>query len=251
MADSGTGDSEASTGSEADDGARTMVTLIRHGESEVTVDRVIGGRRTCRGLSPLGRTQAERLRDRYLSEGVADVDALVASDFPRAIETADVLRPAFGAAGAPHAVDEWSDLGEHDPGPEIDGMSFEDYVERFGRPDWSGDPDVEIFPGGETVRVFHERVDRGLSTLLDRFAGRHVAVVCHGGVVDAVFRILLGLPRTGMFELHTLNTAITTFSGPADQRPEGTGGPGSHWRLERYNDAAHLAGLPDATPRRT
>ncbi len=230
----------------AADDDQITITLIRHGESEVTVDRVIGGKRTCRGLSPLGRSQAERLRDRLESEGVGHIDALIASDFPRAIETADVIRPVFGEAGAPHGVDEWADLGEHDPGPDIDGMSFEAYVEQFGTPDWSGDPNVEIFPGGESTHEFHQRVERGLTTLRTRFAGQHVAVVCHGGVVDAAFRILLGLPRTGVFELHTLNTSLTSFAGPASNES----GKGSSWRLKRYNDAAHLVGLPDATPRR-
>jgi len=229
---------------------RTTITLIRHGESEVTVDRIIGGKRTCRGLSPLGRDQAERLRDRLDRDGVDDIDAMVASDFPRAIETADIIRPVFGEAGAPHPVDRWADLGEHDPGPEIDGMTFEAYVERYGRPDWSGDPDVEIFPGGETKRRFHERVERGLTNLRDDFDGRHVVVVCHGGVVDAAFRILLGLQRTAGFELHTLNTALTTFSGPTLQGSDSRDGAASFWRLARYNDAAHLAGLADATPRR-
>lgn len=247
MADPASSNADAPATGPEPDVSRSTITLIRHGESEVTVDRVIGGRRSCRGLSALGRSQAENLRDRYRRDGIDGVDALVASDFPRAIETADILRPAFGAAGAVHPVDEWSDLGEHDPGPEIDGMTFDAYVDRFGRPDWTGDPDVEIFPGGETTSAFHRRVDRGLNTLLDRFSGRHVAVVCHGGVVDAAFRVLLGLPRTAVFELHTLNTSITSFSGPA----VGIGDAASLWRLERYNDAAHLAGLPDATPRRT
>ena len=228
------------------DADQIVITLIRHGESEVTVDRVIGGKRTCRGLSPLGRSQAERLRDRLHDEGIAHISALISSDFPRAIETADVIRPIFGEVGAPHAVDRWADLGEHDPGPEIDGMSFAAYVEKFGTPDWSGDENVEIFPGGETTHQFHQRVERGLTALRNEFAGHHVAVVCHGGVVDAAFRILLALPRTGVFELHTLNTSLTTFSGPAAVGAE----DGSAWQLKRYNDAAHLTGLPDATPRR-
>jgi probable phosphoglycerate mutase len=234
------------TGSTSNVQDRMTITLVRHGESEVTVDRIIGGRRTCRGLSPLGRKQAEHLRDRFWREDVRDVDALMTSDFPRAIETADIIRPVFAEAGAPHPVEQWSDLGEHDPGPEIDGMSFDAYVERFGTPDWAGGPDVEIFPGGETTRQFHKRVERGLTTLRRNFAGRHVMVVCHGGVIDAAFRILLALPRTSVFELHTLNTALTTFSGPATASENEK----SLWRLARYNDAAHLAGLPDATPRR-
>lgn len=225
---------------------RTTITLIRHGESKVTVERIIGGKRTCRGLSPLGREQSERLRERLLrtDEGVGEV--LIASDFARAVETAEILRPAFGGPAPSTPLEQWEDLGEHDPGPEIDGMSFAEYVDRFGTPEWTGDPDVEIFPGGETTRQFHQRVERGLATLRVRFARRHVAVVCHGGVVDAAFRILLDLRRTAGFELQTLNTALTTFIGPVGDDADSA----AVWRLERYNDAAHLAGLPDATPRR-
>ena len=51
------------------------------------------------------------------------------------------------------------------------------------------------------------------------------------------------VPQTGGFELQTANTSITEFvlNGRHDV-------PGV-WRLVRYNDAAHLAGLPAATPR--
>ena len=42
----------------------TRLILVRHGESVATVNRVIGGPRTCAGLSELGRQQAERLRER-------------------------------------------------------------------------------------------------------------------------------------------------------------------------------------------
>ncbi|MFK7918804.1 MAG: histidine phosphatase family protein [Ilumatobacter sp.] len=220
----------------------TIITLIRHGESEVTVDRVIGGVRTCRGLSPLGRQQAEALRDRLITHDELHADVLISSDFPRAIETAEIIRPGFGERIGGGDIEQLADFGEHDPGPRIDGMSFEAYVEEFGTPEWSGDPDVEIFPGGETTRRFHERVGRGLVELERRFAGRHVVVACHGGVVDAVFRTLLGLAITGGFDLHTLNTAITTFERPADS-PE-------RWRLSRYNDTGHLVGLPAATERR-
>lgn len=238
-----------SSADEPGPGDRTTLTLIRHGESEVTVDRVIGGVRTCRGLSPLGRRQAESLRERLLHDRDIVPDVVISSDFARAIETAEVIAVGFGFGDrvAASEIEQWPEFGEHDPGPDIDGMTFEAYVERFGTPDWSGDPDVEIFPGGETTGRFYERVEHGLATLLQRFGGRHVAVTCHGGVIDATFRILLGLRRTGGFELQTLNTAITVFSANVNESEPAA----VSWRLERYNDAAHLAGLPDASPRRT
>ena len=220
----------------------TRLTLIRHGESNVTVDRVVGGHRSCTGLSDLGRQQAHRLADRLAGGGELDVDVLMSSHFARAIETAEILQPALGPAVAGE-IDQWDEFGEHDPGPEVDGMTFDAYVDRYGTPDWSGDPHVDIFPGGETTAQFHTRVRGAVGRLLETHPGRHVAIACHGGVVDAVFRAALGLPVTGGFLLHTLNTSLTDFTVPAD--------PNDAWRLGRYNDAAHLVGLPAATERAT
>ncbi len=66
--------------------------LIRHGESNVTVNRIIGGHRTCNGLSELGRQQARRLRERLAGTRELSPDVLIASNFPRAIETAHAHR---------------------------------------------------------------------------------------------------------------------------------------------------------------
>lgn len=215
--------------------------LIRHGESNVTVQRTIGGHRTCSGLSPLGRQQAERLRDRLASTDELSAARLVSSGFPRARETAEIIAPAVGAA----EIEIIAGFGEHDPGPEIDGMSFDGYVERFGRPNWSGDPHHNVFPGGETTAAFHLRVGAALSALVRSMDDSRTIVCCHGGVIDAAFRALLRTAPTGGFELQTLNTSITEFA-PTGSSDDGIG---ATWRLVRYNDSAHLAGLPAATMR--
>lgn len=218
-----------------DEAPPTTLVLIRHGESNVTVNRVIGGFRSCSGLSPLGRQQAERLRERLTETGELAPDVLIASNFQRAIETAEAIAESFAGMG----VDIDAGFGEHDPGPDIDGMSFVGYVERFGSPDWNGDPHHEVFPGGETIAEFHLRVGAAISRTVREHAGRTIVVACHGGVVDAAFRLLLRAVPTGSFELQTLNTSITEFR----QAPSGT------WQLIRYNDAAHLNGLPSESPR--
>ncbi len=213
----------------------TTLVLIRHGESNVTVNRVIGGFRSCTGLSPLGRLQAERLRERLSETGELAPGVLIASNFQRAIETAEIIARSFADIGL--EID--GGFGEHDPGPQIDGMSFGGYVERFGSPDWSGDPHHDVFPGGETTAEFHLRVGAAISRTVREHAGRTIVVACHGGVVDAAFRQLLRAAPTGSFELQTLNTSITEFR----RAPSGT------WQLIRYNDAAHLSGLPSESPR--
>ena len=146
--------------------------LVRHGESKVTVRRVIGGHRTCDGLSELGVRQADRLAARLAETGEIAADRLLSSHYQRAIETAEALSPALGL---PVEID--AALGEHDPGPELDGMGFADYVERYGTPDWNGDPHTQLFPGGETTAEFHLRIGAALSRLVRESVGKTV-VVC-------------------------------------------------------------------------
>ncbi len=128
-------------------------------------------------------------------------------------------------------------------------MTFDDYVARFGTPDWAGDPEVEIFPGGETTAEFHARIRAALDRLVEVHGGKHVVVACHGGVVDAAFRYALDLPVAGGFALHTLNTSLTEFVAPVQAAASEPSDDA--WRLIRYNDTAHLAGLPAATERAT
>jgi 2,3-bisphosphoglycerate-dependent phosphoglycerate mutase len=218
----------------------TRVVLIRHGESNVTVRRVIGGHRSCDGLSPLGAEQALRLANRFERSAEIRPDVLISSNFARAIQTAELIAPALGAV----ELEIVAELGEHDPGPDLDGVSFRDYVDRFGTPDWGGDPHADVFPGGETTAQFHLRVGAAMAKLLGERSGSTIVIVCHGGVIDAVFRQLLHVSSTGGFELQATNTSITEFvSVPATAVRPAT------WRLVRYDDAAHLAGLAEFTPR--
>lgn len=211
----------------------TRIVLVRHGESIVTVKRILGGPRSCVGLSDLGRQQAGRLRDRLAEAGEFEVDVLMSSGYPRALQTAEIIAPALGAL----EVDVEPGFGEHDPGPECDGLTYDEFVRRHGPPDWAADPHAEFFPGGETIAQFHARVNGALDALVRRHAGKTVLIACHGGVVDAVLRRSLRTPQTGGFEVRTRNCSLTEFH---EVRAD-------HWALLRYNDHAHLQGLPPHT----
>ena len=213
----------------------TRLILIRHGESNTTVARRIGGFRTCSGLSPLGREQAERLRDRLASTGEIAADALISSQFARARETAEIIAPALG--GLP--IETIEGFGEHDPGEVCDGLTFVEYVERFGSHDWESDPFLVGFPGGETLAAFHLRVGEAISQTVHRYESKTIVVACHGGVVDAALRQALRTAQLGVFEINTVNTSLTEMQLVKPGR----------WKLMRYNDHAHLAGLPKETPR--
>lgn len=207
----------------------TRLVLVRHGESNATVEQVVGGHRGCTGLSPLGRRQAEALRDRLAATGEVQADIVLASILPRAVETAAILAPVLGSLD----VGQDCDLCELHPG-ESDGLGWDEYQARYGV-DMLADPLAPIAPGGESLRAFHERVARTLHRIAEEHAGRTVVVVCHGGVVASSFLAFFDLPleRPVEGEVRVENTAIT----------EWVRSDGGRWRLIRHNDAAHLADL--------
>ncbi|MGI9601735.1 MAG: histidine phosphatase family protein [Acidimicrobiales bacterium] len=219
-------------------GRHTTLTLVRHGESEVTVRQVFGGALSCTGLSALGVRQARSLRDRLNRSGDLAVDQFWSSTLPRAIETAREVAPAVGSLEL--QLD--PDLEELRPGPEADGTPFAEYEQRFEAFDQWAEPHRPIAPGGESLAGFHERVERSLAGITDRAHGQSILVVCHGGVIDAAFRSLLGYERRSDF-LWSLNTSITEFRRLLDDDGQPTG----QWLLMRFNDAAHLEGLPAKT----
>lgn len=207
----------------------TRLVLIRHGESRATIERFVGGPRSCTGLTAHGRLQAEALRNRLSAGHDVDATALFASNFPRALETANIIAPSIGSL--PVSVD--SGWGEHDPGPDCDGMTYDEFIERFGMPRWDGDPHDVVYPGGETISQFHDRVMEALRRTVRQNEGGTVVIACHAGVIDAVMRNTLHMHQTGKFELHTQNTSLTELLHVQ----------GSKWRLVRYNDSSHLNGL--------
>lgn len=214
--------------------APTRLLVVRHGESNVTVQRQIGGPRTCTGLSDLGRQQAQRLRDRMAAGELPVVDELWASTMPRALETAEIVNETLDLE-----LQIERDFEEFRPG-EADGMLFAEYIEHYGMIDQMAEPYKELAPGGESRASFFLRVGKAFEDLVSSRAGKTIMVVCHGGVVDVVFRRLLSLHSEAPFQLWTTNTSVSEFITTSH-------GPPRQWRLARYNDATHLQGLPDAT----
>lgn len=211
----------------------TRMLLVRHGESNATVGRLLAGELADTGLSELGIRQSEALRDRLSAEGMR-VDGVVASTLPRALETAEIVAPTIGVT----EIQTDAELVERRPG-EADGLTFSEYLDKYGDGIWT-DPYLPLAPGGESASGFHRRAGAALSRVLLEYSGRTVMVFCHGGVIDVAFREFLDVSRYGGFDLWTLNTSLTELLHTTD-------GGAQRRTLVRYNDAAHLAGLPRKT----
>ena len=212
--------------------AGTRLAIIRHGEAFANVDSVIGGHKGCRGLTSRGVAQTEVLVERLRRSGELDgAAAMWTSLLPRAIETAAILAPALGVK----RVGQSCSFCERHPG-EADGMTWAEYEERYRRRGLPGDdPEFPTSPGGESWIDFLDRAAAALTSVAVGHPGELVVVVSHGGVIDSSMIRFLGLADHGnIVRLHPDNTSITEWRHT-----------GARWRLVRYNDAAHLAGLAE------
>src|SRR3954447_4648511 len=204
----------------------TRLVLVRHGEARAGVDRVMGGPIGCKGLTDRGRQQAMQLRDRLARTGEIVPDVLLASTLPRAIETAEIVAGAFPALELTTHLD----YCEQHVG-ECDGMPVEEYEQRYGV-FGTLRPEQPMSPGGESPRMFDERVRRATAVLVDQYRDQTAMLFTHGGFVYAATLFLLDAP--GVHEWRGVwqparNTSLTVFV--ADD---------GVWTLDRYNDAAHL-----------
>jgi len=219
----------------------TRLVLIRHGESRSTVDRVVGGHEGCGGLTDRGVLQAKALYERLSRTGeLAKATTILTSVLPRAIQTAEIIAPALGDL----PVEQHCDLCEIHPG-EADGLTWEEFGTRY-RPEGlaSGNPYTPMTPDGESWAGFFTRVGDALLRAAADHAGETVVVVCHGGVVEATFATLGNLPLRRPFDVRIVNTSLTEWSyEPAEGDLGNAGHRLARWRLDRFNDSAHLAGL--------
>jgi broad specificity phosphatase PhoE len=204
--------------------------LVRHGDAYAGFGGVISGRAGCAGLTDLGRRQAEALRDYLASSGRVRADVLLASELPRAIETASIIAPGLGFESFAQACD----LCEVHTG-EADGLEWTEYAARYGSFSMEDEPDRIFAPEGESWNSFHVRVKGMLERVAREYEDQTVVAACHAGVIMASVRILLGgATLANGAQLRPANTGLTEWEyEPALDR----------WTLRSYNEATHLLAL--------
>jgi probable phosphoglycerate mutase len=207
------------------------LTLVRHGDAFAGFHGRVGGPTGCTGLTPLGRRQAEALRDHLAASGRVRADALLVSLLPRAIETAQIIAPALGVEiAAPRC-----DLCELHPG-EADALEWAEYDVRYGSFDMEAEPDRVFAPGGESWNSFHARVQTTLEGLARDHADQSIVAVCHAGVIVSSLRVLLRIPVAAA-ALRPTNTGLTEWEYERSR---------DRWTLHSFNETSHLLGLEPA-----
>lgn len=201
--------------------------FVRHGDAHAGFHGPIAGPTGCAGLNDLGREQTRRLRDHLAATGRIEVDHLVTSEIPRAIETAAILAPALGF----DVVPQHCSLCEVHTG-DADGVDWSEYPTRFGSFDMTVEPDRCFAPNGDSWNSFHERVSKVMTHFADAHRDETVMAVCHAGVIAASLRIHFGgIDGSTTARMVPANTSLTEW----EHDPVS-----AQWTLRFYNDARHL-----------
>jgi len=196
------------------------ITLVRHAETDANASGIWQGHGG-HGLSARGRSQAEALGRRLADR---EFDVVIASDLPRAIETAELagLDPKPDPAWREIDIGSWEGLTRDEVHARYPG---EIAAVRAGEPVKMG--------GGESWHDLGARIGATFADMVsDAPDGARILVVTHGGVVHAVLAGQLRFrDRSAPWPIDRVrNTAITEVSVD-----------GGMFRLGRFNDRMHFA----------
>jgi ribonuclease H / adenosylcobalamin/alpha-ribazole phosphatase len=202
----------------------TRLIVIRHGESELNVERRYSGRDDV-PLSVRGRAQGEAVAARVAALA-GPVAAVVSSPLSRCTDTATLIAEALG--GLPVLRD--PDLVECDFG-EWEGLTFAEVRERWPEQlsAWLDSSSIPP-PGGESFRAVGVRVRRVVARLREQYPGQTVVVVSHVSPIKVLLRDALGAGDAFLHRMYLSSTGLSIV----DSWPDGG------IAVRTVNDTAHV-----------
>ena len=201
----------------------TRIVAVRHGETVWNAEMRMQGQLDT-ALSARGRWQAGRAAGSLAGEGI---EAIFASDLERAFDTAQALATRL-------ALPITTDVGLRERSFGVfQGYTYADIDLRWPveAARWRHhDPDFAP-EGGETLREFSARALAACGRIAAGQAGRSIAIVTHGGVLDCLYRAAAGVgldaPRSWELGNAAINRLLYTPRG---------------FTLVGWSDTAHLEG---------
>lgn len=202
-------------------GTPTRLLLLRHGQTELSVQRRYSGHGDPE-LTPLGTAQAAGAAARLAR--VPDIAAVLTSPLRRARQTGEVVA---ASTGAPLVVRQG--LIETDFG-KWEGLTFPEARARDPQlhAEWLGSEEVAP-PGGESFAAVGRRVTAELTDVLREYPGATLVLVTHVTPIKMLLRDALQGGPGVLYRLHLDLAALSIV----DFYPDG----GASVRL--VNDTSH------------
>jgi probable phosphoglycerate mutase len=203
------------------------VFLVRHGQTDNNVRRVVQGPRIDTELSAMGRRQAQALGRRLASEHLG---AVYASPMRRARETAEAIAAVQGLPV--RVLDGFTEFdwgvycGREETGETEQGMRS--VFSRW----WGGDIDARA-PDGENAREAEARVRAAFSAAIAETSDQHpIAIVAHGRILKILLSSLIDGDLRKQEQHPQHNTGVTLIEGRGDV-----------WKVVTKNDTTHRIDL--------
>jgi broad specificity phosphatase PhoE len=202
-------------------GAPTRLLLLRHGQTELSVQRRYSGHGDPE-LTPLGHAQAAGAALRLAA--VPDVAAVLTSPLRRARQTAAAVADATGAPLVVRDALIETDFGAWE------GLTFAEARARDPElhASWLGSEEVAP-PGGESFAAVGRRIEAEREAVLEEYAGATVVLVSHVTPIKMLLRDALQGGPGILYRLHLDLAALSIV----DFYPDG----GASVRL--VNDTSH------------
>jgi 2,3-bisphosphoglycerate-dependent phosphoglycerate mutase len=182
----------------------TRIVAIRHGQTAWNAEARMQGQLDT-PLDATGRWQAQQLALALQHE---TIDAIVASDLLRALQTALPLAETHGLrVRADHELRERS-FGD------FEGFTYAHIAQHWPEESarWRARDRTFAPPRGERLDAFYQRCVDVAERLATEYAGRAVAWVTHGGVLDCLYRaatrVALDAPRTWLLGNASINRLL-------------------------------------------
>jgi broad specificity phosphatase PhoE/ribonuclease HI len=205
-------------------GVPTTLMLLRHGQTQLSVDKKFSGIGDP-VLTDLGLAQAAAAADRLASSGAT---AVISSPLSRAHQTASAVAARLGLDVEVDEGFRETDFGDWE------GYSFGEIRTKWPQElnAWLADSAVAP-PFGESFDATTTRVRAARDRLLANHGGERVIVVSHVSPIKTLVRLALDAPHQAMYRMHldlACLTEVQWFSdGPAVMRS--------------FNDTHHLSHL--------
>ena len=199
---------------------KTLVIVVRHGETKWNVTRQLQGRKNS-NLTENGIKQAVLTAEALKNKSF---DFLYTSDLRRALETTEIINKYHQLE---IRIDE--SLAERNFGV-IEGLKQDEMIEKY--PEvftryMKREEEYQI-PDGESLISFYNRVKKGLNAIANSHTGKRILIVTHGGVLDCMMRMVFNYPLSAPRSFSIYNASVNRFSVTD-----------ATWFLEEWGEISH------------
>lgn len=220
---------------------RLRLLIVRHGQTDWNVAGRFQGQSDI-PLNAVGLDQAAAAARRFARTASAGarllpagsgsepaIAAIYASDLRRAWQTAEIIHASISNHLAIPLIPE-PRLREMSFG-KWEGLTYAEIRDRFPADlsRWHADMQHAPPPEGEPFPAFAGRIEAAYAAILAAHPGQTALIVAHGGPLQTLIALALGLPAASFWQFHLSNASLSEIK----VYPEGA-------ILNLLNDCAHL-----------